>query len=379
MIFGNKKFIIFLPNGNGDMLMLIPALKRLISNYGIDNIIVIVASKTQLNFLKFYLGSRLSIIQRYDGRIFPNLRLFIKIALIRDAVIYAPLLSKKRLHFLFFLFLGKRVYVPRSFISKPRYNLIPFKHSLESFPGHQVNYLVQFIAQTLPLDMTGEVKESEIILCKSEIAHDDLISSSRPHKVALGISCGILERHKIPSPIFFANLVNLISEKVNIEWLIFSVSSDKLLIDEFFQHLNSGLQIHNIIDLDFIKAIELMSTCDLGISGTTGQGHMMAAAGIPILVLAGVTEPLESGPYGRRVSVLKHSLPCGPCYQERFRFGCSRFRCMETLNLGDGVAQALNLLEDPSYGLGWRAHIQKTEPIPVPLILKILNSKNCIS
>jgi hypothetical protein len=376
MMSRNKKIVIFVPYGNGDILMLIPALRRLISSHGVEGVVVVVASKLQAEFVKVFVGDRLAVIQRFDGNIFPNLRLFVKMLLIRGSAIYAPMLSRKFQHLLFFFFLGKNAYVPCSFISKRRFNFIPQKYSLESFPGHQVNYYVQFIASLLPLELNGEVNESEIILSSIDIKSKNMNFSRPSYKVALGISCGLLERHKIPSPNFFANLINLISEKANVEWLIFGVNSDKPLIDELSQNLNSSVKIQNIFDLDFIKAIDLMSTCDLGISGTTGQGHMMASAGIPILVLAGVTEPLESGPYSRRVSILRHRLPCGPCYQVNFKYGCSRLRCMDTLNVEDGVIQALKLLDDSSFGMDWRGNDRKTHPISVGQINKIFEHQN---
>lgn len=370
------KIIIFLPNGNGDLLMLVPSLRRLILAHGMQQVVVVVASKLQTKFLRAFLGNHLAVIQRFDGHIFPNFRLFVKMLMIRGAVIYAPMLSRKIQHFLFFLSLGKKIYVPYSFISKQLFNLIPYKYSLESFPGHQVNYCVQFIASLLPLESQGDVCESEIILSPIDIKSKNLNFPRHSYKVALGISCGFMERHKIPSPIFFANLVNRISEKINVEWLIFGVNSDKSLIDEFYLFLNSSIKTQNIFDLDFIKVIELMSTCDLGISGTTGQGHMMAAAGIPMLVLAGVTEPLESGPYASRVSILRHSLACGPCYQENFRFGCSRLRCMDTLNIDDGAMLALKLIEDSNFGIDWKHYGKKTHPISVNQIKHILNHQH---
>lgn len=367
------KIIFFLPNGNGDILMLIPALRRLILAHGIERIVVVVASKLQDEFLRAFVGNRIMVIKRFDGHIFPNLRLFLKMLVIRGATIYAPLLSRKLPHFLFFFLICKKTFVPSSFISKGRFNLIPYKYSLEGFSGHQVNYFVQFVSSLLPLELQGMVNESEILLKAPGIKSKN-INSSRPYyKIALGISCGLLERHKIPSPIFFANLINNISDKINVEWLIFGIYSDKPLIDELRQSLNSSVKIHNILNLNFIEAIDLMSTCDLGVSGTTGQGHMMASAGIPILVLAGVTEPLESGPYSKRVSVLKHDLPCGPCYQENFRFGCSRIRCMDTLSVDDGTSLALKLIGDSKFGLDWKCSGTKTHPIKVSQIKYILD------
>ena len=105
MVNRNKKSIIFLPNGNGDILMLIPALRRLISAQGISKVIVVVASSLQADILKFFLNNHLVVIERFDGYLFPNLRLFAKMALIRGAVIYAPILSRKFQHALFFFFL----------------------------------------------------------------------------------------------------------------------------------------------------------------------------------------------------------------------------------------------------------------------------------
>ncbi len=152
------------------------------------------------------------------------------------------------------------------------------------------------------------------------------------------------------------------SELIELKILLFGTSSDAPLINDFKSNLKSDLEVVSLINLNFSELITQLSSCEIGIAGTTGQGHMLACADLPLLIISGVTNPAESGPYARRVAILKHSFLCGPCYQVKYAHGCGKIKCMETLDASEGARMAFKLIHDPHYGVDWikKTNLRKT-------------------
>lgn len=345
--------VFFLPNGLGDSLMAAPVLKRLIALHGADRLAVVVANNMHKILLDHLTGHELKTFTRFDGRRWPHLRLFMKLFAAPIDVIYAPLLARRWKHFAFFLILGKRLVAPASFIGLSLAWIQRSSLSQSGFEGHQSDYFVQFVAQQEPGLRRSPVDFLEMSAGIVPQARCAPVAVPR-RTVAVGISCGLLERHKIPSPALFASLLNALARLVPIRIILIGASSDRSLNQALRDDLDPAVEVDERIDLPIDVLLQELAKCDIGISGTTGQGHMMAAAQLPLLVLSGVTDPYESGPYTQRVAHLRHDLPCGPCYQETFRFGCGRILCMERLNIEQGADLALRLLEETDFGKGWQ-------------------------
>jgi ADP-heptose:LPS heptosyltransferase len=357
--------IVFLPNGIGDTLMLVPALQRLIAVHGAEGVAVVVASTLHRSILHHFLGRPVHCIERYDGRPLPHLRLFLRLLRMRIDLIHAPLLSRRWRHLAFFMLLGKPISVPSSFVRRSLAWIARSTLSQATFDGHQVDYFVRFLAHNEPSLDISPVRFDELKPAGTTPASrkaDRTVSH-----VAVGVSCGALERHKMPRPAFFAQTVNELARRIPVEVLLIGSSADLALLDEFDASVGDSITVHRLVARPVPEVLEALAYCDLGIAGTTGQGHMMAAVGLPMLVLAGVTDAYESGPYAQRVAVLRHRLPCGPCYQEAFRFGCRTVACMETLDPAEAAALAQRLLSEPSFCDGWHDG-HRIGPVPVARI-----------
>jgi ADP-heptose:LPS heptosyltransferase len=344
--------VFFLPNGLGDSLMAAPVLKRLIALHGAERLAVVVASHVHRVLLEHLTSHKLKTFNRFDGRPWPHLRLFMKLFAAPIDVIYAPMLARRWKHLVFFLLLGKRIVAPASFIGRSLAWIQRSSLSQAGFEGHQSDYFVQFVAQQESGLRRARVEFLEMSAGIAPLPRP--APSTAPRRtVAVGVSCGLLERHKIPSPELFASLLNALARRVPLRVMLIGTSSDGPLNKALRDALDPAVEVDELIDLPFNVLLQELAECDIGISGTTGQGHMMAAAQLPMLVLSGVTDPYESGPYAERVAHLRHDLPCGPCYQETFRFGCGRVVCMEQLNVKEGADLALRLLDESEFGKGW--------------------------
>jgi ADP-heptose:LPS heptosyltransferase len=61
--------------------------------------------------------------------------------------------------------------------------------------------------------------------------------------------------------------------------------------------------------------LALLERADASVSGDSGPLHLAVAVDCPVLAIHGPTDPGQSGPYrARRALVLRHDLPCSPCY-----------------------------------------------------------------
>ena len=345
-----KNILIFLPYGIGDIIMSIPALKRLFKVYNYDQVFIVIANNTQNQLLNSFFKNPVNTII-YSNQKFINLfNLFYNICKIKPHYIYAPLINHNFSRILFFLLTTKRTFIPLNAIPFKFLNLIPSTISLETFKGHQVNYYINFFNQghkNLSLEVA---KHSEL---KFDFPKDNLVQIKNYYNIVIGLSCGFAERHKIPSPRYFAELVNKLSKLISCKFYLIGNSNDSVLIDDFLSNIQNKNLINNIINDNISNTLLSMSQFDLGITGTTGQGHMMSVGDFPLLVFGGVTEPLESGPYAERVKILKHSFECGPCYQATFKYGCRQFQCMEMLNIDLAVQYVVDLLKNDQFGKNW--------------------------
>lgn len=344
--------IFFLPYGIGDTLMAVPALRRLITARGCDCVTVVVASPVHSQILQMLVHPSIRTLERRNGKLFADIRLFFLMLASRSRVIVAPMASSSLMTKIFLMLMFRKTYVPRSFAKRSFLFIRKTPFLLKDGRAHQVDFYVQFLVFIDPLIEGGAVSPAE--LGHSGYRIDKLTAEARGRKsIVIGLSCGVAERHKIPRPTVFASLVNEIASRAEIEVTVIGNHDDRLFIEEFRCALAPDIPIVEIIDRPVAKLIDQLEIFDLGISGTTGQGHMMAAAQIPMLVLSGVTSPHESGPFVRRAAILRHSFACGPCYQTEFKWGCKTLRCMDLLDIEQGSRLALRLLQDSQFGIDW--------------------------
>lgn len=369
--------ILFLPYGLGDTLMAVPALRRLVSVRGVDGVTVVTSSAIHRHILRVFVDPAMRTIESNDGGRWAPLRLFARMLTSSASTIAAPMLSPSLGRYAFMLMLGRTVHVPTSFTRHSRLWLHRSKFLLKDFEGHQVDYFVQFLSVIEPRMDSRPVDPFELAplaaTAVERVPSTALVcpAAARRFRIVVGTSCGVPERHKIPSPVGFAKLINALARRVDIELLLIGSPADRPLIDALRAGLDPALSVSESIGQPIESLIATMRECHLGICGTTGQGHMMAAAGLPMLVLAGVTRPAESGPFVRRAAVLRHRFACGPCYQHDFRFGCGRFACMETLDVDEGATLACRMLEEPNFGADWLTTEAEVRLVPPHVINQI--------
>ena len=84
----------------------------------------------------------------------------------------------------------------------------------------------------------------------------------------------------------------------------------------------------------------LFANTDFVICGNCGPMHLAAAVGTPVIALHGPTNPSQWGPWGRGHTILHVDLPCSPCLNLGFEYGCSALSdgtspCMYTIQVDE--------------------------------------------
>ncbi len=79
----------------------------------------------------------------------------------------------------------------------------------------------------------------------------------------------------------------------------------------------------------------------LVVCNDSGAMHVASALGVPTLSVFGSTEPALTGPLGARIRVLRHHVPCSPCFLRECPID---FSCMTGVSADAGIIAAENML-----------------------------------
>ncbi len=89
-----------------------------------------------------------------------------------------------------------------------------------------------------------------------------------------------------------------------------------------------GTRIHNLCGrTELLELIPLCEEAALIVANDTGTAHVIAATGIPMLVICGPTDPNKVLPAGDQVTYLQADIACINCYRKH----CSHHSCMVNL------------------------------------------------
>ncbi len=83
-----------------------------------------------------------------------------------------------------------------------------------------------------------------------------------------------------------------------------------------------------------------LASSQLVICNDSGSMHVASALNVPTVVIFGSTEPLLTGPLGPRTQVLRHHVPCSPCFLRECPLD---FACMKQITPSRVIAAAETL------------------------------------
>ena len=89
--------------------------------------------------------------------------------------------------------------------------------------------------------------------------------------------------------------------------------------------------------------ISILAGSRLVVCNDSGAMHLASALGVPTVAVFGSTEPLLTGPMGPRTRVLRHHVPCSPCFRRECPLD---FACMLSLPPELAIAAGEDLLRE---------------------------------
>jgi lipopolysaccharide heptosyltransferase I len=90
--------------------------------------------------------------------------------------------------------------------------------------------------------------------------------------------------------------------------------------------------------------VALIDASSVLVSNESGPMHVAVALGRPVAGVVGPTNPSRNGPFSANSRIVRHALPCSPCYLKKLsqcRYGHACMREVEAAEMIDAVEQLL--------------------------------------
>ncbi len=129
----------------------------------------------------------------------------------------------------------------------------------------------------------------------------------------------------------------IITRKAKI--LLLGAPVDVPVADEFMRHVPEA--DNRVGQTSLAEFMAALVTARLVICNDSGAMHLASALGVPTMTVFGSTEPALTGPMGARIRVLRHHVPCSPCF---LRDCPIDFSCMKGISAEQGILAAENML-----------------------------------
>lgn len=101
----------------------------------------------------------------------------------------------------------------------------------------------------------------------------------------------------------------------------------------------------------FLASVAIMQRCKLFISNDSGLMHAAAALDLPTVAIFGYTSHIHTRPWCSRAIVVRHDLPCSPCFYFSPRpasckwSGDDEFMCIRRISSDEVYAACIKLLD----------------------------------
>ncbi len=146
-------------------------------------------------------------------------------------------------------------------------------------------------------------------------------------RLLIGIHPGGNWEYKLWDVEKYASVANALCKEQNASILLFAGPNERELQAQVEKMMEVPPMLVQTENLRHLAA--LISTCDVYIGNDTGPMHIAAAVDTPVVALFGSTNPIRSGPYGEKRTVVQSgiNLGCNPCHPGRHPGGCGAGSC----------------------------------------------------
>ncbi len=113
--------------------------------------------------------------------------------------------------------------------------------------------------------------------------------------------------------------------------LIIGGPADREIAEIVVQH-SKGRAISVAGETGLKELVSLIGRARFMVCNDTGPMHIAAAQEVPVFAIFGPANPVRTGPYGRKHTVISRNLDCAPCYRWQ---PCEHWRCMLDLSVSE--------------------------------------------
>jgi len=136
----------------------------------------------------------------------------------------------------------------------------------------------------------------------------------------------------------------VISERPDTRIILFGSASEEEMIREMIDGLKGNIAV--AAGRTSVKQVAaLIERCDLLVCNDSGLMHAAVAVGTPVVAIYGPTDVRRTAPLGERHTVVRHELPCSPCFKlegDDQVHACSHHDCLMTITSSE-VFEAIDL------------------------------------
>ncbi len=148
----------------------------------------------------------------------------------------------------------------------------------------------------------------------------------------------------------YADLSVQLHREYNAKILVFGGPEEREL-NEQIVNASSGTAI--LVSVPSLMAsIALMKRCSLFISNDSGLMHIAAALQLPLVAIFGYTSHVHTRPWGVKHEVVRHDLPCSPCFYFSPRpahcqfTGEDEFKCIRRIEVSEVLAACKRMMSN---------------------------------
>jgi heptosyltransferase-2 len=134
----------------------------------------------------------------------------------------------------------------------------------------------------------------------------------------------------------YGALLNYMHKKHQASFIIFGGPDEAALARELESLVN--FKLINLVGKTTVQqAAASISLCHMFISNDSGLMHLATAFAIPVVAIYGPSQYIKSAPYGKNHTIVRHELPCSPCYDNN-TIKCKHLKCINDITIEEVLA-----------------------------------------
>ena len=142
----------------------------------------------------------------------------------------------------------------------------------------------------------------------------------------------------------FAQIIEFLSNEKNVQVIYTGAKGDSTTYDEIHGYIGSELKITPLNfcgELSLRESLALIQKCDLIVGCDSGNLHIAASVGVPVIGIYGPMDEKKWAAAGENNTILTAESPCRPCGLKKKNRCKFDYQCLTKISVDD-VKKALN-------------------------------------